>query len=261
MTGSWASHSISRPGCRPRSSSAMAGSRRAWPSPIGDETYSARLVRDGRGSSGGRSRRADEVPDELVEPYRVAGRRAVTAALEGHQPGVGALATAGPRSGPTIASAVPWRTSVGQRTCAHSSSARSSSFSQSPSRPSSDRLRVGLETPTDGVLDLLGGVRLGEDLREEELEIAGPVPQPIVTVGLRPALFGVESHRRTRTRLLLGILVKSRFGAISTRWVTRSGCSAARMSSSDAPHQDTTAARSTLAASSTRWRLGESRRS
>ena len=45
VTGSCASQSISRSGCRRRSSSAIATSRRAWPRPIGDETNSARLPR------------------------------------------------------------------------------------------------------------------------------------------------------------------------------------------------------------------------
>ena len=46
VTGCWASQSISRSGCSLRSSSAMATSRCAWPNPIGEEMYSARLGRD-----------------------------------------------------------------------------------------------------------------------------------------------------------------------------------------------------------------------
>jgi hypothetical protein len=37
VTGSWASQSICRSGCSPRSSSAIATSRRAWPRPIGED--------------------------------------------------------------------------------------------------------------------------------------------------------------------------------------------------------------------------------
>src|SRR5205085_627411 len=45
VTGSCASHSISNPRRRRRSASAIAMSRQAWPRPIGDEMYSARLGR------------------------------------------------------------------------------------------------------------------------------------------------------------------------------------------------------------------------
>ena len=38
VTGCWASQCTSRPGLSLRSSSAMARSRRAWPSPMGEET-------------------------------------------------------------------------------------------------------------------------------------------------------------------------------------------------------------------------------
>ncbi len=49
-----------------------------------------------------------------------------------------------------------------------------------------------VERPGDAVLDLLGRVRLREDLAEEELEEAAVVAQPVVPVVLRPALVGVE---------------------------------------------------------------------
>jgi hypothetical protein len=38
VTGSWVSQSISRSGCRARSSSAISRSRRTWPRPIGEQT-------------------------------------------------------------------------------------------------------------------------------------------------------------------------------------------------------------------------------
>jgi hypothetical protein len=46
VTGCCASQSTSRSRCRRRNSSAIATSRRAWPSPIGDEMKSARFRRD-----------------------------------------------------------------------------------------------------------------------------------------------------------------------------------------------------------------------
>ena len=49
-----------------------------------------------------------------------------------------------------------------------------------------------LEPPADAVLDLLRRVRLPEHLREEELDEAAVVAQPVVPVVLRPALVRVE---------------------------------------------------------------------
>ena len=83
VTGCWASQSISRSGCSLRSSSAIAASRCAWPSPIGDETYSARL-RPGLAAHPARRprRRGDEVAQEQVDLDRVTGVREVTRTLE-----------------------------------------------------------------------------------------------------------------------------------------------------------------------------------
>ena len=55
-----------------------------------------------------------------------------------------------------------------------------------------ERLHASVETPPDAVLDLLRRVRLGELLREEELEEAAEVALPVVDVPLGPALVGVE---------------------------------------------------------------------
>ena len=55
-----------------------------------------------------------------------------------------------------------------------------------------ERLGSGGQRPPDGVLDLLGRVRLVEALREEELEEAREVPAPVVPIVLRPLLVGVE---------------------------------------------------------------------
>jgi hypothetical protein len=51
---------------------------------------------------------------------------------------------------------------------------------------------AGLHGPADAVLDLRGGVRLGEHLGEEELDEAGVVAPPVVTVELGPAFVAVE---------------------------------------------------------------------
>src|SRR5215831_14069344 len=52
--------------------------------------------------------------------------------------------------------------------------------------------RVGVETPTDAVFDLLRRVRLREALAEKELEEALVVAQPVMAVVLRPTIVGVE---------------------------------------------------------------------
>ena len=137
VTGCWASQSISRSGCSLRSSAAIATSRCACPSPIGEETYSARRRRDfprrhrGRGGGGQAksrrirfartgSRRCGPCPDPSSSIRTADGM---------------ALATAAPRAGPTMPSCVPWITSTGQRTCAQSSSTLASSLNHSASMP------------------------------------------------------------------------------------------------------------------------------
>jgi hypothetical protein len=56
----------------------------------------------------------------------------------------------------------------------------------------SERVARRVEAPADGVLGRLGGVRLGEHPRHEELEVALVVAEPVVLVVFRPALVGVE---------------------------------------------------------------------
>ena len=69
-----------------RSSSAIATSRCEWPSPIGEETKSARLRRDRpRTHRVGRGGGADEVAQEQVDLDGIADVRAVTRALEQHE--------------------------------------------------------------------------------------------------------------------------------------------------------------------------------
>ena len=90
-----------------------------------------------------------------------------------------------------IASSEPWITSTGHRT--RRQRARVASLVEPVAERRRDqRLRRRLEAPAHAVLDRLGRVRLVEHLREEELEEAAVVAQPVVAVVLRPALVGVE---------------------------------------------------------------------
>jgi hypothetical protein len=89
VTGSWASQSISRPGTSRRSSRAMARSRRAWPSSMGEDRYRARLGRRrARGPGAGGRGRPDpgDVGHQGVHLDRVAGPRRVPGPLEQDQP-------------------------------------------------------------------------------------------------------------------------------------------------------------------------------
>ena len=123
VTGSCASQSICRSGCSARSSRAMATSRHAWPRPIGEETYSARLRPAGsRGATARPRRRAavgalGEVAQQLVEAHRVARVRAVADVVELDELGAGRRRRRrAPRSGGISSSSSPWVTSSGQRT-------------------------------------------------------------------------------------------------------------------------------------------------
>ena len=59
---------------------------------------------------------------------------------------------------------------------------------------------LGLEAPSDAVLDLLRRVRFAEHLTEEELEEVLVVALPVVAVVLGPTLGGFESDPGTGTR-------------------------------------------------------------
>ncbi len=54
------------------------------------------------------------------------------------------------------------------------------------------RFDVRIQGPTDGVLDRLGGMRLGRDLTEEEADPIGVITAPVVAVVFRPALVDGE---------------------------------------------------------------------
>jgi hypothetical protein len=51
---------------------------------------------------------------------------------------------------------------------------------------------IGVQAPSDAVLDLLGRVRLGEHLAEEELEEVAVVLEPVVAVVLVPPVVGLH---------------------------------------------------------------------
>ena len=185
-----------------------------------------------------RRRRRDEVAQQQVHlaPGRARAARGPSPRGVTSVPPVSS-ASAAPDSCERIASSAPWITSTGQRTRAASSRdrrlvelpARAASRSASPASSRS--------APADAVLDLLGRVRLGEDLREEELEEVGVVAQPVVAVVLRPALVGVEllveRARRPRPRRLRPRAASA--GAMKTAPSTRSGWSAASSSPRCAP--------------------------
>ena len=103
-------------------------------------------------------------------------------------------ATVSARSRVWQLSSSPWTTSTGHRTRAtrsRASSALANGGGASSSARTSDS-HASVEPPPNAVLDLLRRVRLGELLREEELEEPAEVAPPVVDVPLGPALIGVE---------------------------------------------------------------------
>ena len=97
------------------------------------------------------------------------------------------------------ASSVPWITSTGHVIRLHRRANSSGSFELAAQVRERERLARRLEAPADAVLDLLRRVRLGEGLREEELEEVAVVLEPVVAVVLRPAL--VRLQRLVERRL------------------------------------------------------------
>jgi hypothetical protein len=145
VTGSWASQSISRPGTRARSSRAMARSRRAWPSPMGEDRYRARFGRrrarvQVRVAGADTAAPAPPAPDpappfpDPTAPFPPTPANPATSSLTltgsramgmwpapsrvTRAPSV-ASASARPRRGGLIWSSSPWTTSTGQRLAAH----------------------------------------------------------------------------------------------------------------------------------------------
>ena len=138
----------------------------------------------------------DELRDQVVDLHRVARRRAVPGVLEQHQLPAGELGQPLAERGrpDAVLGAVHHddraRHLPGQRRdrLAHRTVAP-----EPPRRGVREDLRRDLVRPPDAVLDLLGRVRLGEHLPEEELgEVVVAAAQPVVLVVLGPALGGVQ---------------------------------------------------------------------
>ena len=150
VTGAWASQWTSRPGTSRRSSRAIATSRHAWPSPIGDEASSARRGRSPASrqlrlrGAGGAKRAANSCISRLIST----GLRALGMWPEPTSRTCSApvsSANARPRSNGWQLSRSPWTTSTGQRTRAQIASTSSrfaatgsaSSITRSSADPSS----------------------------------------------------------------------------------------------------------------------------
>ena len=138
---------------------------------------------------GRRWRRHGEVAQQQVEPHRVAHVRRVAAALHQHQPRVGQ--PLGDR-GATPAADDGVLGPLDQQHRAPDAGQLVVGVDPVAADAEQDGVGIGLETPADGILDLLRRVGLREALAVEELEVALPVARPVVAVLLGPALVGVE---------------------------------------------------------------------
>ena len=96
-------------------------------------------------------------------------------------------ASRAPEAQGRTASSLPWMTSTGQLDAREQLAHALLVLEPGCELGRDERLGVGLEAPADAVLALLGGVRLGEALREEELEEVLVVLEPVVAVPLPPA--------------------------------------------------------------------------
>ena len=230
MTGCCASQSICRSGCSSRSSAAIATSRRAWPRPIGEDRYSARSAAGAaraaqvrRCGVAARPGRRTRVISWLISTGSP-GRRPVAGALEQHQRRRRSARPAARRSRAAGSGRrCRGRRGPGTRTCAHSGStgvadrAVAARAGRRWCRPASAGSIV--VRPADAVLDLLGRVRLGEHLLEEEPdEVVVVAVEPVVLVVLRPSprWCRVGSSQAYWSRLGLRHRRTRRTGAIAT---------------------------------------------
>ena len=94
-------------------------------------------------------------------------------------------ARAAPRLTETVASSSPWITRTGQRDTPRELLRLSGN--EWVLRGREQRLGVGLEPPADGVLDRLGRMRLREQVRDEELDEAVVVAEPVVSYCASPS--------------------------------------------------------------------------
>ena len=128
VTGCWASQSICRSGWWARNASAIATSRRAWPSPIAEETNSARRrrlragVRVRRTGAGGARESANPATSRV---NRTGSRSGIPCPAPGTVTSVPPVrsATRTPASHGTISSRSPCTTSTGHATARHTASA------------------------------------------------------------------------------------------------------------------------------------------
>ena len=172
---------------------------------------SARLRRDlPRAQRRGRARRRDELAQKQIDLDRVAHVRAVTRAFEQHELSAGRLGESDPpaRAGDRVVSALDHEH---RATDAAAQLARGFLVEPFPELRRDQGLRRRLEPPGDAVLDRLRRVRLREHVREEELEEAAVVAEPVVAVVLRPAFVGVELLV-PRIELALGDRLAERHG-------------------------------------------------
>ena len=157
-------------------------------------------VHSRRNAGSGQS--AQEVAQQQVDLHRVAGLRQMAAALDhdmlttrqrgDDRAAVGVLA-------PVV------RAGDDEHRAAHGAAGRRGRvrIAGDPARRGvleQHGLGTHVHRPLDAVLALLGGVRLGEHLREEELREVAPVGQPVVAVLLLPAVVRSLVARRSRRR-------------------------------------------------------------
>ena len=210
VTGCWASQSICRSGWWARNASAIATSRRAWPSPIAEETNSARRrrlragVRVRRTGVGGARESANPATSRV---NRTGSRSGMPVPRAGHGDEVPPVrsATRTPASHGTISSRSPCTTSTGHATARHTASASARAEPGPGGRRRVEGRGVGLQRPADPVLPLLGRVRLGEHPREERLGPSAVVHPPgrarrISVTGLVPDLRRSRSPCSTALR-------------------------------------------------------------
>ena len=159
------------------------------------------------GTPSRRARRtiAHELADQPVHPNRVPRRRDVTRAGELHVAGAGQL---GQREPARERLAVVQVALDDQHRAADLPADRLNRFFRvhDPHIVQDLRLHPAVEPVGDGVLELLGRVRLGEHLAEEELQEGGEILRHEVAVVLEPAFVALQHliedvHRRHPERM------------------------------------------------------------
>ena len=200
VTGCWASQSISSPGRSRFSSLATATSRRAWPSPIGEDRYRARRGRHGPrvqvvACIGAPVVCVGELGDQPGDLHRVPALWQVAGAVKHDQVTAGQLGQP-PSPGHRLAAVIGAVQDAHRAPYPAAQRLGLAAGGRGAPFPLGDhRLGVGLQRPAHRVLVLLGGMRLGQLLAEEELHplaVAAVLP-PEVPVAHAPA--GRRVHR------------------------------------------------------------------